>query len=574
MTVPLQDALQKYKSGDFRGLIQRHGASAAKADCPQILLVLIAQSHLRTGDELQAAEHYRLAGRASGDNHLNYLLISGSFYIRHSRLEEAYEIARHVMALAPGDPRALEFYHRTLAECCLFEESALAQRRLLSGLTRHDPLYLGADNPLCNISWCADEAINARLLPPAVSQPVTAEMQAARRARPHRWAEKLRIGYLSEDYYDTHATMYLFRGVMQRHDAARFDITHFCFTSAANIAKDRGMRRQYRDIVKIGHLSDEQAAELIRGRSIDILVDLKGHTQGSRPNLVNLGPAPLQVAYLGYPGSANGVDCDYILSDRIVTPDTSIPHYHEKFCRLPETYQCNDNIHRPRPAPISRKQLGLPEDKVVLGFFNATRKLTPETFRLLAEILKTTENTVLWILFFNRFAERSFRAAMAAESVDPARIVTAPKAHYEDHLARLPAVDIALDSFPYNGHTTTSDLLWAGVPVVTYKGTHFASRVSESLLGALGLSELVADGPQGYIGMVRALAADAESRRAIRAKIEARRDSAPLFDTDRFTRHLERAFEMMADRARAGLPPDHLDVPPLPVRDFREMEST
>ncbi len=568
MTVPLQDALQKYKAGDFRGLIERHGAAAAKADCPQILLVLIAQSHLRSGDELQAAEHYRRAGRARGDNHLNYLLISGSFYVRHSRLEEAYDIARQVTALAPLDPRALEFYHRTLAECCLFAESAEAQKRLRAGLLRRDPLSLKADNPLSNISWCADEAINASLLPSAVSQPVTAGMQAARHARPHRWAEKLRIGYLSDDYYDAHATMHLFRGVMARHDARRFDITHFCFTSAANIARDRGMRRQYPNLVQVGHLSDEQAAELIRSRAIDILVDLKGHTQGSRPNLVNLGLAPVQVAYLGYPGSANGIDCDYILSDRIVTPDTSISHYHEKLCRLPESYQSNDNLHRPRPAPLGRTQLGLPEDKVVLGFFNATRKLTPETFRLVAEILKTTENTVLWILFFNRFAEKNFRAAMVAEGVDLARIVTAPKALYEDHLARLPAVDIALDSFPYNGHTTTSDLLWMGVPVVTYRGTHFASRVSESLLTALGLSELVAEGPQGYTGMVRALVADAERRRAIRAKIEANRVTAPLFETDRFTRHLECAFEMMAERARQGLPPDHLDIPPLPAKEF------
>jgi predicted O-linked N-acetylglucosamine transferase (SPINDLY family) len=568
MTVPLQDALQKYKSGDFRGLIQRHGAAAAKADCPQILLVLIAQSHLRSGDELQAADHYRLAGRAQGDNHLNYLLISGSFYIRHSRLEEAYEIAKQVMTLAPLDPRALEFYHRALAECCLFEESVQAQERLHAGLAKRDPLYLRADNPLCNISWCADEAINACLLPSTVQQPVTPEMQALRRARPHRWAEKLRIGYLSDDYYDTHATMHLFRGVMQRHDADRFDITHFCFTSAANIARDRGMRREHPNLVQIGHLNDEQAAELIRSRAIDILVDLKGHTQGSRPNLVNLGLAPVQVAYLGYPGSGNGVDCDYILSDRIVTPDSSIPHYHEKLCRMPESYQSNDSIHRPRPAPLGRGELGLPDDKIVLGFFNATRKLTPETFRLIAEILKTTENTVLWILFFNRFAEKNFRATIAAEGVDPARIITAPKAHYEDHIARLPAVDIALDSFPYNGHTTTSDLLWAGVPVVTYKGTHFASRVSESLLTVLGISELVADGPQGYIDVVRALVADAESRRAVRARIEANRGTAPLFDTGRFTRHLEHAFEMIADRARQGLPPDHLDVPPLPGRDF------
>jgi predicted O-linked N-acetylglucosamine transferase (SPINDLY family) len=393
---------------------------------------------------------------------------------------------------------------------------------------------------------------------------VNAEMRAARHARPHFWSDKLRIGYLSDDYYDTHATMHLFQGVMMRHDPKRFDITHFCFTAAGNIARDQGMRGKYSNLVQIGHLGDEAAADFIRSRNIDILVDLKGHTQGSRPNLVNLGLAPVQVAYLGFPGSAVGIDCDYIIGDRIVTPPSSAPFYHEKFCRLPDSYQANDDVYRPRPAPASRASLGLPEDKVVLGFFNATRKITPHTFELIVEILKSSDNTVLWILFFNPFAEKNFIAAAIREGIDPSRIIIAPRALYHDHLARLPAVDIALDSFPYNGHTTTSDLLWAGVPVPTYHGIHFASRVSESLLSALGVSELVAEDPRGYIALVRELAVNHDKRNTIRARIAANRASAPLFDTTRFTRHLEQAFEMMADRARQGLAPDHLDVPALP----------
>jgi predicted O-linked N-acetylglucosamine transferase (SPINDLY family) len=563
MTALLQDALQKYRSGDFHGLLKRHGGAVSEKDCPQILLVLLAQSHLRTGNELKAAEHYRRAGEAKGENHLSYLLISSNLFNRLSATEEAYAVARHALKLAPRDPQALELYHRVLLESCLFDEVGRAHARLLDGLKRRDPIALQANSPFDNISWCQDEAINACLVPAALTHPVTPEMQARRHARPHQWAEKLRIGYLSDDYYDTHATMHLFQGVMLSHDAASFEVTHFCFTSPGNIARDQGMRTLYRGLVPIGHLSDDAAADLIRSRNIDILVDLKGHTNGSRPNLVNLGLAPVQTAYLGFPGSGNGVDCDYILSDRIVTPDASKPNYHEKFCRLPESYQANDNLYRPRPAPLSRTALGLPEDRVVLGFFNATRKLTPETYRLIVEILKSTEKTVLWILFFNRFAEKNFLASVVREGIDPGRVISAPKAHYADHLARLPAVDIALDSFPYNGHTTTSDLLWAGVPVVTCRGAHFASRVSQSLLTALGLPELVADDADGYIALVRSLAADPERRQALRRKIATNRETMPLFDTARFTRHLERAFEMMADRARRGLPPDHIDVPPL-----------
>jgi predicted O-linked N-acetylglucosamine transferase (SPINDLY family) len=564
MTAPLQDALQRYKSGDFHGLLRRHAAAAAQSGCPQVLLVLVAQSHLRTGHELKAAEHYRLAGEARGENHLNYLLIAGNLFIRLSRLEEAHSIARQVIAMAPADPRALEFHHRTVQETCLFEEIEQTETRLRARLEQGDARYLGADNPFCNISWCDDEAINACLVSSAVARPVNAEMRRARHARPHKWSDRLRIGYLSDDYYDTHATMHLFQGVMMSHDVKRFDITHFCFTGAANVARDQGMRSKYPNLVQIGHMGDEAAAEFIRSREIDILVDLKGHTQGSRPNLVNLGLAPVQAAYLGFPGSANGVDCDYVIGDRIVTPDSSKPHYHEKFCRLPESYQANDNVFRPRPAPLSRAELGLPEDRVILGFFNATRKITPHTFRLIVEILKGSAGTVLWILFFNRFAEKNFIAAAVRQGIDPARIISAPKALYTNHLARLPAVDVALDSFPYNGHTTTSDLLWAGVPVPTCRGRHFASRVSESLLAALGVSELVADDADGYIALVRELVSNKAMREAIRAKIVAQRSTAPLFDTGRFTRHLERAFEMMAERARRGLPPDHIDVPVLP----------
>jgi predicted O-linked N-acetylglucosamine transferase (SPINDLY family) len=564
MNAPLQDALQRYRSGDFHGLLRRHQPSAGREDCPQVLLVLLAQSYLKTGNERKAAEHFRLAGEGHGENHLNYLLIAGNLFLRLSLLEEAHSIASKVIAMAPKNAQALEFHHRALMETCLFEEIEQTEMQLRKRLQDDDPVSLGTDGPFCNISWCDDEAINAHVVSSAVAQPVDAEMRRIRHARPHRWGEKLRIGYLSDDYYDTHATMHLFQGVMTSHDAERFDITHFCFTSPGNIDRDQGMRGKYPNLVRIGQTGDEAAAEFIRSREIDILVDLKGHTQGSRPNLVNLGLAPVQAAYLGFPGSANGIDCDYVIGDRIVTPDSSKPHYHEKFCRLPESYQANDNIFRPHPAPLSRAALGLPGDRIVLGFFNATRKITPHTFRLIVEILKASAETVLWILFFNRFAEKNFLAAAAREGIDPARVISAPKALYEHHLARLPAVDVALDSFPYNGHTTTSDLLWAGVPVPTYRGRHFASRVSESLLDALGVSELVAGNPEGYIALVRELVTDGTMRAAVRARIAANRNTAPLFDTRRFTRHLERAFEMMADRARRGLPPDHIDVPALP----------
>jgi predicted O-linked N-acetylglucosamine transferase (SPINDLY family) len=567
MNIPLDNALRKYKAGDFHGVIRDFGNAKGKAAHPQNLIVIVAQSHLKVGKTLDAARHYQIAGETEGQNHLTYLLLAGNLYLRQSAIAEAYAISKRLRRLAPHDPQVLEFAGRALRETCLFDEIEAENETLLDGLKRGDAAARLADGPFSNIGWCADEAINATLTSGIAARPVSAAMQQARRARPHQWGEKLRIGYLSDDYYDVHPVMVLFQGAMASHDESRFDVTHFCYTSAQNRAKDTGNRAHYPNIVPVGHLNDQDAASLIRSRKIDILVDLKGRTHGCRADLINLGLAPVQAAYLGYPGSGNGVDCDYVISDRIVTPDSSIRHYHEKLCRLPESYQANDNIFRPLPTQADRASLGLPEDKIVFGFFNATRKITPETYRLIVEILKKNENSVLWILFFNAFARENFMATIVRDGIDPTRIIMAPKARYADHIARLAAADISLDSFPYNGHTTTSDALWAGVPVPTYRGSHFASRVSESLLTALGIPELVADSPEAYVALASELATDAEKRLATRAKIYANRKTAPLFDTARFTRHLERAFEMMADRAKQGLAPDHIDVPANPRND-------
>jgi predicted O-linked N-acetylglucosamine transferase (SPINDLY family) len=566
MAAGLEDALRKYKAGEFKTLIRDHGDSvSSRKGVDQNLLVILAQSHLKTGDPREAARHFRMAGEnPGGTNHLAYLLIAGSLYLKHGMIGAGYETGSLARKIAPTSSQALELYYRALRQTCLFDEIETENHILKQKLRAGDALFLAADNPFSNISWCADEAINASIRPANTKTPVTSAMQVERRARPHRWGEKIRIGYLSDDFYDQHPVMHLFQGVMVSHDAERFEVTYFCYTSAENIAKDRGKRAHYPNLVPIGHLEDNEAADFIRARGIDILVDLKGHTQGCRPNLVNLGLAPIHAAYLGYPGSGNGIDCDYVISDTIVTPDTSRPFYHEKLCRLPESYQANDTLFRARPQPASRQDVGLPADRFVFAFFNAIRKLTPETFHLTMEILKGAPESVLWILFVNDFARQNFLAAATRAGVAPDRIIAAPPASYRDHIARLAAADLGLDTFPYNGHTTTSDALWAGLPVVSAKGSHFASRVSESLLTALGLPELVAETPADYVDLALGLAGDRARLDDIRSRIAANRDTAPLFHTTRFVRHLERAYEMMVERARGGRAPDHIDVPALP----------
>ncbi|WEZ85162.1 hypothetical protein P6U16_20435 [Rhizobium sp. 32-5/1] len=360
--------------------------------------------------------------------------------------------------------------------------------------------------------------------------------------------------------------MRLFQGVIIRHDPEKFDVTLFCHTEDKVIGTDKGMRKRYGRIVQIGHLSDEKAAQLIRKQGIDILVDLKGHTKRTRIDLINLGPAPIQSAYLGFPGSGTGIDCDYVISDPIVTPDSSKPHYHEKLCRLPESYQANDDTHRTLPHAATRTEAGLPETGIVFASFNAIRKITPAAARLWVKILDAVPDSVLWMMCEDEFARSNFLQYVTDVGLEEDRVIFAKSAPYEQHIARLQAADIGLDTFPYNGHTTTSDKLWAGLPVVTMKGSHFASRVSESLLTALEMPELVAPDAAGYVKLCADLARDPHRLKAIREKLLGKRFTAPLFDTERFTRHLEDAYVRMVERAKAGLEPDHIDIPARPAR--------
>lgn len=377
---------------------------------------------------------------------------------------------------------------------------------------------------------------------------------------------KITIGYLSNDFCQ-HVTMRLFEEVMVLHDRDRFDIRLFSYTEDAKLDYQQNWPETLRDAtVQVGHMSDEAAARIIDDAGVDILVDLKGYTQGARLGIVRRARTPIKATYLGFPGPVREADLDYAITDRIVTPDSSRPFYQEKLCRLPETYQSNGSRHRLRPSPVSRAELGLPENALVLGSFNTPDKLSPRVIRLWASILTRLPGAVLNMLCSDEAARENIRSAFKAEGVEASRMIFFAKESYARFLARIAAVDLALDTFPYNGHTTSSDVLWMGTPLVARKGRHFAGRVSESLLAATDVSELVAADDSAYCNLAVELAEDAAKRAAIRARLKANRLLQPLFDTDRFTRHLERAYEMMADRARNGLSADHLDVDPLPAR--------
>ncbi len=426
---------------------------------------------------------------------------------------------------------------------------------------------IAAEPALGRILWSDDEALNARPSQETSSYAATLPSVTGRTRRVFSApGERIRIGYLSNDFHG-HATMTLFLEVLAAHDPERFDITLFCHTERHAAAQQAAWPDDLRArIVPVGPLTDEAAAALISERGIDILVDLKGHTMGARLGIVNLSHAPVKVTFLGFPGSVTGVDLDYVITDPIITPDSAKPFYAEKLCRLPETYQPNNWRTRPRPQPMERADAGLPENAFVFASFNASYKITPSTLSLWVAVLAAVPDAVLWILCRSPQARRNLQAEMARRGIDPARLVFADHRPYPAHVSRLPLADLALDTRPWNGHTTTSDMLWAGLPVLSFRGQTFASRVSASLLTALGLPELIAESDGDFVGKAVMLARDPYALTALRARLDAARFIAPLFDNERFCRHLERAYEAMAVRARAGLPPDHLDIAALPAR--------
>ncbi|MBB4411909.1 tetratricopeptide (TPR) repeat protein [Rhizobium cellulosilyticum] len=450
-------------------------------------------------------------------------------------------------------------------------------------IERHQPIidaelasgetdFVRMDGTFFNLHWTGNEHLNqlARSNTPRFSP----EMTAIRHQMPHTWGDKIRVGYLSSDLFDKHATMKLIRRVFELHDRDRFEVTLFCHTDPKMLATNEANREEWGNVVTVRDLSDEEIVAEIRSRNIDILVDLKGHTIGTRNTVFNMQAAPIQVAWLGFPGSTVNVDLDYAVGDRYVLPDSSKPHYYEKFCRLPETYQPNDPVNRPLAKPMTRKEVGLPEDAFIYGSFNANRKITPQMLDMWADIVKSTPNGILWILTNNAESRMNIQKKLVAAGVPAKRIFFMTKMQFEHHLNRIPLADLGLDTYPVNGHTTTSEMLWAGLPVLTYKGTNFASRVSQSLLHAIGLPELIAEDENDYVRLAVEFGKNPEQLKPLRQRLEDNRLKSPLFDDARFTLHLETAYETMVERAKNGLKPDHIDVACLPARSGPFMEKS
>ena len=366
-------------------------------------------------------------------------------------------------------------------------------------------------------------------------------------AKPTEQPERLRIGYFSADFHN-HPTMYLMAQIFAAHDKSHFEIFAYSYGSD----RQDEMRKKLVSTVDVFHdvreMNDMQIVELARAEKLDIAIDLKGFTQNTRLAPFAYGLAPVQISYLGYPGTLGADFIDYIVADPVVIPDDKRQYYSEQVIYLPNTYQPTDNTRVISDKIITREDMGLPSKGFVFCCFNANYKISPTEFDIWMRLLGKVESSVLWLLKSNKWAEQNLKREAEARGISAERLVFAEKVPQAEHLARQKLADLILDTFNVNAHTTTSDALWAGLPVVTKLGEGFAARVAGSLLTAIGLPELITQSEEAYEALALRLATDPKQLGEIKSKLDRNRLTQPLFDSEMYTRHLEAGYHMAYDR--------------------------
>jgi predicted O-linked N-acetylglucosamine transferase (SPINDLY family) len=372
--------------------------------------------------------------------------------------------------------------------------------------------------------------------------------------------DKIRIAYVSADFRQ-HPMSFLIAGFIEAQDRSRFDLTAISLQPEDPSEIGQRIKRAFGAFLDVSKMSDDKVANLIHELEIDIAIDLNGYTQNSRPNIFACRAAPVQASYMGFPGTMGAEYIDYIIADRIVVPLENVSSFSEKIVWLPDTYWVADQRLATGPRIPSRADVGLPENAFVFCCFNQTYKILPDIFDSWMHILQRADTSVLWLLEDNTTATTNLRKEAAARGVDPDRLIFASRVPLFDHLARHKCADLFLDTLPYNAHTTASDALWAGLPVLTQIGETFAGRVAASLLNSIGLPELITSTRRDYIELAIELTTAPEKLAVIKHKLLQNRLTKPLFNTRLFTSHIEASYTAMYERYQAGLPPDHINVP-------------
>lgn len=504
-------------------------------------------------------------------DYIEALANRGNCLIQLRRWPEALAAFDQTLKLSPGRVSALNGRAGTLSKLKRFPE-ALAAYGQLHAADRQNPYALGgmlvAAMQMCD--WDAVEKLRpaveagvargTAIVPPFLflgfSGDPALQLRCAQNAiaelglpaLPPLWRgeryghSRLRIGYLSADYCQ-HPVALLIAKLIEGHDRARFEVLGFSTGLDDGSAIRTRMAKAFDQFIDLRGRGADESAKLIRQLEVDILIDLTGHTEGDHFAILNHRPAPVQVNWLGYPGTDGAPSLDYILCDATVAPPGHEPFFSEKIVRLPGCYF--PTAYDPAPAAPTRAEVGLPETGFVFTSFNNSWKITRTVFGVWLRLLQAMPGSVLWLLDANDALRDNLRRAVSGAGLDPARLIFAPRTDPDSHLARQQLADLMLDTSPYNGHMTTSDALWTGVPLVTMLGTAFAGRVAASQLQTMGLPELIMPSLEDYEALALALAKDPARLATLRAKLAAARTSSSLFDAARMRQNVEQALLAM-----------------------------
>ena len=494
--------------------------------------------------------------RALQPHHSEATNNQGSLLQRLGRLDEAEAAYRQAIGERPDYCDAvcnLTFLRRRLCDWREAERDAeLCRGFVRNGARELSPLaFLAIDSTpreqlMCARQWTAAQTDGTATLPP----------------RQPEARDRLRLGYLSADLRQ-HPVAILAAELFERHDRGRFETFAYSYSPDDGSELRQRLTRAFDHFVDVAALSHADAASRIRADGIDILVDLTGHTRGARPPILAARPAPVQASFLGYPGTMGAPFIDYVIADAVVAPMHEQPFFDERIVHLPDSFMPGDTTRAIADATPSRAACGLPEAGFVFCCFNNSHKLTPAFFDVWMRLLRATPGSVLWLSVGGAAAQTHLRREAEARGVAADRLVFAQRVtSMADHLARHRQADLFLDTLPYNAHTTASDALWAGLPVLTCTGGSFVGRVAASLVQAVGLGELVTRDLREYETLALRLAAEPARLAGLRARLAANRATAPLFDTPRYTRHIEAAYRRMWERWAAGNPPEPFAVAP------------
>jgi predicted O-linked N-acetylglucosamine transferase (SPINDLY family) len=512
----------------------------------------------------------------------------GNVFVWLKRYEEALAAFDRALALKPDFPEAwnsrgillieLKRYHEAIDAC----DKALALNPNLDGI---EGLRLRCKTNLCDWTDFTDECehLNSSLkngkgsTDPFSFLGISASPEHQRKCA-ELWVAKkypsfdkstwrgevykhdrIRIAYVSADFHQ-HAVSYLIAGMFECHDRSQFEVMAISFGPDDASEMRQRLRNSFEHFIDGKAYDDDEIASQIKNAEIDILIDLKGFTNDARTGIFARRPAPIQVNYLGYPGTMGADYIDYIIADGTLIPDSYQAHYTEKIVYLPNSYQANDKKRPISDKVFTRLELELPENGIIFCCFNDNYKILPDIFDRWMQILLQIEGSVLWLLVDNASAASNLRKEAEARGVSGERLVFAGRMPLPDHLARYRLADLFLDTLPYNAHTTASDALWAGLPVLTQIGETFAGRVSGSLLTAIGLPELITSTPQAYEHRAIELAINPEKLAAIKHRLANNRITTSLFDTQLYARHIEAAYRAMYERYQANVQPDHIHV--------------